>query len=246
MPAALGELNDEIAKAARRFGPKNPLLTHLLHAKAALLCHDVMHVGSESVDNLCQIVSQIAACQFDTGSVVIGPAPVKWRNLNYNFSRSDFTKHYAALASRWEPGIRCALEWTPQHRDLFHRFIYVIGKNGEWRYFCEALPISVSITRRNNIERFPFHPLLANGLNLAVTVAGEIAFQWEPEQPFPSAVLVNNVSGHFRPEGWRSADLAGCVRSVLGLPAETLMIALANDGAHISGLESHLRKAISQ
>ena len=237
--ASLAELNEEIAQACRRFGPKSPLLTHLLHAKAALLCRDVIQAKAGSIDCLRQVVSQIAVCQFDTDTVAIGPAPIEWRPLHYDFSRSDYTKHYAALASRWNSGIRSTLEWTHEHRDLFNRFIYVIGRNGEWRYFSQALPISIVITRRNSVERFPFHPILANDLDLAVAVAGEIAFRWEPEMACPSAVLVNNVSGHFRPEGWKAADLAGCLRSTLGLPTETLIIALANDGAHISGLEPH-------
>lgn len=244
-PPTLHSLDQDIAEAQRRFGKKNPLLTHLLHAKVAFLCRETERTGMGFDRLLHETIARICVCQFDCHKVVSCQAPAAWPEHSYVFDADDYARSYATAASLWKPGVRSRLEWTPSHQDLFNRFIYVIGKNGEWRYFCKPLPTVVSITRRNDVSRFPFHPVLAEDLGLEVQVAGEIAFMWNPGKPYPSAVLVNNVSGHFRPDGWRAAELASCIRSVLCLPDAATVIALANDGGHISGMAQEERGAMS-
>lgn len=206
-------------------------------AKLTFLCRRFPIPANDIRDILSETVAELASLQFETDRVNFGPAAQNWPALEYSFDAKDFENHYGSVAGKWDGGIQDALSWTCAHQDLFNKFIYVLGKEGEWRYFGNPLPVDVCITRRNDIVHFPFHPVLARDLNFKITVAGEIAFDWHADDEYPQIVYVNNVSGHFRPDDWCAANLAGCLRDSLDLPDTTLVIAIANDGAHVSGMK---------
>jgi hypothetical protein len=232
----LSRLDREIAQAKVRFGPKNPLLTFLIQAKLAVFVRDACTGESVARAALIEVIALLSELQFDVSTVKIGISqPPLPQIAAYEFPRRDFDQNYADTVQLWRESVLSKPRWSLEHEGLQARFIYVIGPKGEWRYFPVPQPIDLCITRRNDSRVFPFHPMLALDFDLCVAVAGEISFHWQRGSASPQAIYVNNVSGHFRPDGWSAIALDALVRSSLGLPKCTSVIAVANDGAHVTG-----------
>lgn len=228
-------LDAEILWSEQQFGSKNPLVTHLVQTKLAVLVRQLL-AGEQAVGvMILGAIARLCDLQFGVTTVKLGLSASCSNLKTYSFSQRHFEHVYADTGTIWRKRIASSLLWSDAHDGLQERFIYVIGPAGEWRYYPYPQPLEVSVTRRGDPKVFPFHPMLALDFDLEVSVAGEIAFQWKQGDQFPEAAYVNNISGHFKPDEWSAAELDRALRRSLGLPATTGVIAIANDGAHVSG-----------
>jgi hypothetical protein len=228
----LHHLDRCIDRAREQHGPSNPLVTHYLQVKLATLLEGGRPHSAMAVEILAT-VEGLAELLFETKQVRFGHSNTAEMPI-LEFSEEDYARNYGAFEHIFTGGISRRLIWSIEARSLFSRFIYAVGPSYQFRYFSEPQPVEINITKKNDPSAFPFHPLLAKDFDLRVRVAGEISFIWARELAMPSLVYVNNVSGHYKPH-WTSSELAGVIRRALVLDDAVDVIAIANDGANISG-----------
>lgn len=227
----------DLASAREQFGETNPYIGLLLQAKFAYLWHRFQEGQADVCIPLLESVRSMSQLLFDCSKLSLGisdTSPGSTRRV-YSFCPDAFESLYRVHFEKWKTEILSYLLWLPQFDDLTSRFLYVVGKSGEWRMFSQAQPIEVSLTRRGDASTYPFHPILSYDLGLDVILAGEISFQWSAGSPEPAIVYVNNVSGHYRPEDLRASDVADITLHTLRLSPAVSLVSIANDGAHIAG-----------
>ena len=229
---AIEQIDACLAEARHRHGYASPLAAYYLQIRLAALLES-SDVGECAVE-IAATLRELGSLLFQTRRFLSGAAPAAFPQA-IAFPENAYAQHYARFASAHRTKVAAGLQWTPEHRSLFHRFIYAVGPRGQFRYFTEPQSIEISITKRNDPARFPFHPMLAVDFDLKVLVAGEISFVWPAASYQPVRVYANNVSGHYKPSAWTASALDACLRRALLLDDSVDMITIANDGARISG-----------
>lgn len=233
----LSEIDRRIIEARSRFKRPDALVNHYYRLKLACLVETYQSAPTPSGwSQIKNVLSSISALTFGAeivrDFVEVGSTPV-FPITEYEFPTDSYTPDYAASYLKFSHLFSLELVRTKDHESLAHRFIYVVGNSGQWRYCVQPQPIAVTVFGRADVLFYPFHPVLSHGLSDRIYVAGEISFHWQPSEAAPKWVLVNNVSGHYRPKEWSATALAAYIKHVLRLPDYTFVLSVANDGASV-------------
>jgi hypothetical protein len=234
-PDLLADLDRRLRSARREFGPTNTLTSALLHLRAALLIHRAALANDAEAHLFLETLAELSELAFGCASVrLMDPQTCPEKLPHFAFPVESYSEVLANASRVFRTAIHDSLLPLDSHRDLFNRFIYVVGPRLEWRYCSIPQNLTDILLGNHDTSEFPFHPVLADDLELTATCAGEVSFLWGEGEDAPRVLLVNNISGHFRPT-WRSTDLDGLIRRALRLRGQTSVLSMANDGWCVSG-----------
>jgi hypothetical protein len=223
----IDEIDQRILAVRKRFGHKNPLLTLLIEAK---LLTELKRTSLK----LCQVQKlsgELAAQLYQSSSKFSAVNRPKHRKTNslYGFLSEDYESLYADCWSKFDPLVCAELRSLQGNTNVYSKFIYIIGPNGQWRHFNSPQPMSVSIAGRRNADLFPFHPFLAKEFEFDVLAAGEFSLIWSKADEFPYVLYLNNISGHYKPKDLRALDLLDLVLSTNTYLGKTRILAVCNE-----------------
>lgn len=147
----------------------------------------------------------------------------------YGFLGEDYESSYANCWRNSDHLVCQGLQSLQGNTNVYSKFIYIIGPNGEWRHFNTPQPMSVSIAGRRNADLFPFHPFLAREFGFDVSAAGEFSLIWPKAEKFPFALYLNNISGHYLPKTLRAMDLLDLVLGTKSSLRKTRILTVCNE-----------------
>ncbi len=227
-----------IRATGAKFGKKNPLASRLAEIKLAIIATEAAKGDSTSAGFRAPLHSallELADFLFEVPSLRHDPPLSEPRASRlYTFPLDIYRNIYQPIWDAVTFETSCTID-DVRGSTLLEKYIYVIGPNRQFRYHPIAQPIDVSIIGRNHPKTYPFHPFLATEFGLTILVAGEFSLQFATRDGDCTVLYVNNVSGHYKPSHWTATELAQLVRLALCLTSSTTILAVANDGASISG-----------
>ena len=222
----IDEIDQRISAVTKRFGQKNPLLTLLIEAKLltelkrpSLNLRQVEKLSGELSAQLYRSSSKFSAVNRPTR---------KRTDSLYGFLREDYETSYANCWRELDQLVSAGLRSLQGNTNVYSKFVYIIGPNGEWRHFNSPQPMSVSIAGRRNADLFPFHPFLAREFEFDVSAAGEFSLIWPKADKFPYALYLNSISGHYRPKSLRALDLLDLVLGTKTSLRKTRILTVCN------------------
>jgi hypothetical protein len=233
--ALLSELDRLIVEAEDRFGKTNPVLYQYQQLRAAVFLQEALEHNILRSRSTKQTLREIARLTFGVTTVSFGdPLELQESAPCFSFPQEAFSIEYQQALERFRDAISVELTFDTNYQNLLNRFIYVIGPELQWRQCMTQQSITDIFLGNKTQKNAPFHPVLAHDFKLLVACAGEVAFYWKNQEKHPEIVMINNVSGHYRPI-LCSSQLEALTRTTLKLPRETSVLALANDGFRVSG-----------
>lgn len=236
----LSEIEKCIDQTIKSLGHLNPVLTQYYYIKLSYLIQSrgkddaffpMIVETIETIENFIFSINKISILDKWIPSTDLRVIP----DLDYSFYKDYYKKHYLKYLDIYKLNISDRFVKNGYGQDLLDRFIYVIGGNGEFRYYNKPQPVKMGIVANKDIDIFPFHPILAHDFDLKISVAGEICFMWPLNSVEPDVIMINNRSGHYMPVDWKCKDLSLLIRRVMNLNDTVSVISFTNDGACVSG-----------
>lgn len=222
-------------QANATFGPRNTAsgLYRLLELHV-LLYEDCW--TSERVEKFTQAFWRLHWSMYDSSPKGLDNVGLHHSGrIFYGFDRKYFAEHYEKFCAQYSKLITRRVQYVPSHGFLHNRFVYTVNIDYTWKYFPIPQPISNFLLGNKDASAFPMHPFLATDTNLDVFAAGEISFYWLPADDHPRIVLLNNISGHYRPTKLHPEDLVHLVKTIHEWSDDISIIGITNRGGHIAG-----------
>ncbi len=229
----LTRLNNSIVKS-KSLGRKHISVSYFHFLK---VCHFVnLGIPNEYRLSFIDSLKNICEYHFENRNIYIRDGDnelVVKKEYLYSYDLKKYDLNYKSIAHTFVPNILQSTVYSTNYKNSCNKFNYIVSVNGEMYIYNIPKTVSQILSPPKPYE-YPNHAILAGEHKLEVIVAGEISFLWDHPSETPDLIIVNNISGHFRPLDWTCQDLGKLVKKIFKLSEDKLVIAFANNGCFIS------------